>query len=559
MLKNILILLSIILFAASVSIANAQNLLYEPESVAFDSVFNRYLVSCWNGSKIVQIDSNGVQSVFKDGIGTCRGNHIHDGVLYVSTTSALVGIDLVTTDIVLDVGLPAVGFLDGVAVDSSGYVYVVDTRGKIFKIRISDQTYSIFVDSGLPSRPQDIFFDDRHNRLLLVAFTVSPILAIDLVDSTISTVVPAILGNYDGITMDQFGNTFVATYANNGCVLKYDSSFTIPPEEISSGHDGPAGLDYNRRDHIIAVPNFYANTVDFIDLKTRIIADTLWGQVPLEVNFEGRSVFEDVENWLWDFGDSSSATGQFAVHTFSNYGQFNVSLEIEVNGETYSYTETGFISALADSLIAPDVQGEAGSTVEVAIYARNTLPINRFSVPVEYPGLLNIALDSFSTNGCRTNYFDNAIQSHSNPVQWQARFLVYNDPGGSTPDLEPGVGPILKLYFTIPPSAVFGRTSSIILDGYSSYIPEFEGPVLSFSPVCIEGTVSLPGICGDANGDGNVNILDITFLIAYKYLEGPEPENLQICDVNNDGGVNILDITYLIAYKYLGGPEPNCM
>jgi hypothetical protein len=65
-------------------------------------------------------------------------------------------------------------------------------------------------------------------------------------------------------------------------------------------------------------------------------------------------------------------------------------------------------------------------------------------------------------------------------------------------------------------------------------------------------------VCGDANGDEAVNILDITFLIAYKYMGGPPPETPEACDVNGDDAINILDITYLIAYKYMGGPEPNC-
>jgi len=29
--------------------------------------------------------------------------------------------------------------------------------------------------------------------------------------------------------------------------------------------------------------------------------------------------------------------------------------------------------------------------------------------------------------------------------------------------------------------------------------------------------------CGDANGDSNVNILDITYLIGYLYMGGPAP------------------------------------
>jgi hypothetical protein len=71
-------------------------------------------------------------------------------------------------------------------------------------------------------------------------------------------------------------------------------------------------------------------------------------------------------------------------------------------------------------------------------------------------------------------------------------------------------------------------------------------------------------ICGDATGDGNVNILDITFLIAYLYMNGSTPEYLIACDVNSSGTpenpqVNLLDVTYLIAYKYMNGPEPLCL
>ena len=69
--------------------------------------------------------------------------------------------------------------------------------------------------------------------------------------------------------------------------------------------------------------------------------------------------------------------------------------------------------------------------------------------------------------------------------------------------------------------------------------------------------VYLP-LCGDVNADGTVNIFDITYLISYLYISGPEPMPLDAADVNNDYTVNIFDITYLITYLYLDGPEPNC-
>jgi immune inhibitor A len=65
-------------------------------------------------------------------------------------------------------------------------------------------------------------------------------------------------------------------------------------------------------------------------------------------------------------------------------------------------------------------------------------------------------------------------------------------------------------------------------------------------------------ICGDANGNGTINALDITFLINYLYKGGAAPDPLESADVNSSGAVNALDITYMINYLYRGGNAPNC-
>ncbi len=61
---------------------------------------------------------------------------------------------------------------------------------------------------------------------------------------------------------------------------------------------------------------------------------------------------------------------------------------------------------------------------------------------------------------------------------------------------------------------------------------------------------------GDANNDGNVNILDVVSLINYKYKGGTAPTVPALADPNNDCAIDILDIVYLINYKYKDGPEP---
>jgi hypothetical protein len=67
-------------------------------------------------------------------------------------------------------------------------------------------------------------------------------------------------------------------------------------------------------------------------------------------------------------------------------------------------------------------------------------------------------------------------------------------------------------------------------------------------------------LCGDANSDDEIDILDYTYLIAYLYQGGPPPYPEKAGDLNCNGVINILDITYLISYLYQGGPEPcaNC-
>jgi len=63
--------------------------------------------------------------------------------------------------------------------------------------------------------------------------------------------------------------------------------------------------------------------------------------------------------------------------------------------------------------------------------------------------------------------------------------------------------------------------------------------------------------CGDVTGDLLLNLLDITYLIAYLYNEGPAPVEYECYgDPNEDDLVNMLDIVYLINYLYKEYPAP---
>jgi hypothetical protein len=66
-------------------------------------------------------------------------------------------------------------------------------------------------------------------------------------------------------------------------------------------------------------------------------------------------------------------------------------------------------------------------------------------------------------------------------------------------------------------------------------------------------------ICGDANGDGNVDIGDVVYLVSYLYKNGSPPQCDPIADcgdANLDDVINIGDVLYLVNYLYRGGPPP---
>ncbi|MCP4703413.1 MAG: hypothetical protein GY865_02285, partial [candidate division Zixibacteria bacterium] len=74
------------------------------------------------------------------------------------------------------------------------------------------------------------------------------------------------------------------------------------------------------------------------------------------------------------------------------------------------------------------------------------------------------------------------------------------------------------------------------------------------------GTECDANLCGNVNYplDDEINILDIVYLINFKYKGGPAPVDMRSANVNNDLQIDILDIVYLINYKYKGGPDPVC-
>ncbi len=291
--------------------------------------------------------------------------------------------------------------------------------------------------------------------------------------------------------------------------------------------------------------------------------DTTIGWLPLEVNFQGSSILE-VDTWTWDFGDGDSAFVPSTSHIYDEQGLYDVTLEVNAGGDIRSLTKHGCVAALADSMIAVDTHGVKYGTVEVAIYTRNTIPMQKVLIPFEYFGTLNTSYDSFSTAGCRTEFCD--IQSYAHYDSGNNRYTIRLE--STTSNIPSGTGAILKLYFHIPGDAVSGQIDTVVVDGYTGpdYSPLFKGSMGEYQPIPVAGAITLSSCQYRGNVDGIVGIggpidvADLTYLVTYLFKGGPAPPCIEEGNVDGiigiGGPVDVADITYLVAYLYLSGPAP---
>jgi hypothetical protein len=233
------------------------------ESVTYDALNGRYLISNVLTGDIVQISDAGDTTFFDRSLTRTLGMSIVDSILYVADISGLVTFDLTTDQKIATVPIAGMYELNDLIADTSGYLYITDVGvGKIFRVRISDHSDTTIV-SGI-TKPNGILFDAQNNRVLFCQFVPNaPIKEIDLDDFSVSTILSTSFANFDGLAIDDDGYIYVSSWGTNA-VYQYNNAFSLPAELVSSGHSGPADIFYNQLDNILAVPNYYSNVVDFV-------------------------------------------------------------------------------------------------------------------------------------------------------------------------------------------------------------------------------------------------------------------------------------------------------
>lgn len=286
--------------------------------------------------------------------------------------------------------------------------------------------------------------------------------------------------------------------------------------------------------------------------------------VPFDANFTSEGL--DLEEWAWDFGDGGQSTAQHPVHTYTAPGAFDVSLAVAGPVGTDTVVSTGFVRALADSLIARDTSIDVGSSVVWDINLTNTVPISQLVLPVLLSNVPSQAtLDSIVTTAGRLGYFESHLLTYDHQEFGGMAFRLTADNGGGALPLPPGTGSIARVYLTIKPTSVPGN--QVVM-----YMPTLGPNVLgattvegTFPPVVTAGRITFTGTqtcecdChGDPVCDGVTDVQDVITAINVAFRNGsdlldPLCPTANRLDVDCSTNVDILDVVGMVDVAFRNG------
>jgi sugar lactone lactonase YvrE len=266
-----------------------------PESVIYEPNENVLFVSNINGapdikdkqgfiSKVSPLNGSIIELNLVTGLDAPKGmavvNNTNNSLLYVSDITDLVEVDANSGKIINRYNAPGSGFLNDVASDNQGHVYVSDTvTNTIYRLDTknlgnnsnnNNASLQVWLQTPELNGPNGLYVDDTNNRLIVVSFGAfskpgGSIKVVDLQNRTMSslgeegTAVP--IGGLDGIEADSTGRYYYVTDNAGGKLYVVNSNGT-GYETLDLQNQGAADLGVILDENLIIIPMMQDNKLE---------------------------------------------------------------------------------------------------------------------------------------------------------------------------------------------------------------------------------------------------------------------------------------------------------
>jgi sugar lactone lactonase YvrE len=239
-----------------------------PESVLYDESRNILYVSNINGKPtekngkgfISKVSLDGKIEVLKwaTGLHAPKGSSIYKNKLYVSDIDHLIEIDVKTGKIMAKYPATGAKFLNDVATDSIGNVYVTDMSSENSVIYILRHgTMTVWMKGGEISGPNGL--DMEGKRLLVGNSGDGSLKAINLADKKITTIARVGSG-IDGLRSDGKGNYFISDWRGKTSLVTASGQIIVLIDTTALKINS-ADLEYIKSRKLLLIPTFFANSV----------------------------------------------------------------------------------------------------------------------------------------------------------------------------------------------------------------------------------------------------------------------------------------------------------
>jgi hypothetical protein len=267
-----------------------------PESVIYEPNENVLFVSSIDGapdgkdkqgfiSKVSPLNGSIIELNWVTSLDAPKGmavvNNTNNSLLYVSDITDLVEVDVNSGKIINRYNAPGSGFLNDVASDNQGHVYVSDTvTNTIYRLDTknlgnksnnnNNASLQVWLQTPELNGPNGLYVDDTNNRLIVVSFGAfsnpgGSIRVVDLQNRTMSslgeegTAVP--IGGLDGVEADSTGRYYYVTDNPAGKLYVVNSNGT-GYETLDLQKQGTADLGTILDQNMIIIPMMQENKLE---------------------------------------------------------------------------------------------------------------------------------------------------------------------------------------------------------------------------------------------------------------------------------------------------------